>query len=228
MTSMSKPVSFAAPRQATQGLPGWLARRTWLRALPLAAATLVGCAPADKPRSRSLDVSGARYGLDFHLQDPQGAERSLADFRGKVVLLFFGFVQCADVCPMALYRNAEVLRLLGDDGRRLQGLFVTLDPERDTPELVKAYAENFHPSFVGLRADLPRTRDTAEHFKVYFRKVSTSGGYTLDHSSLTYVYDASGALRLAASTTMTVRELADDLAPLLATAPQGASAAAGG
>ncbi len=178
----------------------------------------MACSPSPAPRSRSLDVSGARYGLDFHLQDPQGPERSLADFRGKVVLLFFGFVQCADVCPTALFRNAEVLRLLGDDGSRVQGLFVTLDPERDTPDILKAYAAAFHPSFVGLRADLPRTQETAKHFKVFFRKVpSTSGGYTLDHSAVTYVYDASGAAAPGpASTTMTAREVADDVARLLA------------
>ena len=173
-------------------------------------------------------MSGAKYGLDFHLQDTEGRERSLADFRGKVVLLFFGFVQCADVCPAALLRGAEVLRLLGDDGSRIQGLFVTLDPDRDTPETLKAYTEAFHTSFVGLRADPQRTKETAEHFKVFFRKVPSGGSYTLEHTAITYVYDATGKLRLAMRSEVTARDVADDVAALLpAPAARSASAAAG-
>mgnify|MGYP003738788489 CR=1 FL=1 len=181
---------------------------------------MLGCAPTERPQSRALDISGANYGLDFHLWDPQGHERSLSDFRGKVVMLFFGFVQCADVCPAAMYRGAEALKLLGDDGSRVQGLFVTLDPERDTAEIVKAYAEVFHPSFVGLRADLQRTQETAKHFKVYFRKVPGGGGsYSLDHTAITYVYDPAGRLRLALRSEMSAQEVANDLARLLPAAP---------
>ncbi len=188
----------------------------------------MACSPSPAPRSRGLDVSGAPYGLDFRLQDPAGQERSLADYRGKVVMLFFGFVQCPDVCPTALFRGAEVLRLLGDDGSRVQGLFVTLDPERDTPDILKAYAAAFHPSFVGLRADLPRTQETAKHFKVFFRKVPANGSYTLDHSAVTYVYDATGHLRLALRAEMTAQEVADDIARLLpAAAARGTSAGVG-
>ncbi len=191
-----------------------ISRRAWLGVWP--AAALLGCSPAEKPQSRALDISGANYGLDFHLADPQGRERSLADFRGKVVMLFFGFVQCSDVCPAAMFRGAEALKLLGDDGSRVQGLFVTLDPERDTAEIVKAYAEVFHPSFVGLRADLQRTQETAKHFKVYFRKVPGGGGsYSLDHTAITYVYDPEGRLRLALRSEMTAQDVANDLARLL-------------
>ena len=157
-------------------------RRGWLACALAAPAALAlpGCAPQEAPRSRALDVSGASYATDFHLTDPQGHERSLADYRGKVVMLFFGFVQCPDVCPMALQRGAEVLRLLGDDGSRIQGLFVSLDPERDSAQTLLEYTAAFHPSFVGLRGDVQRTQETAAHFKVYYRKVKTKGVHTFE------------------------------------------------
>ena len=179
----------------------------------------------DKPRSRALDVSGADYGRDFHLTDPQGHERSLADYRGKVVMLFFGFVQCPDVCPMALQRGAEVLSLLGDDGRRIQGLFISLDPERDSAQTLQEYTAAFHPSFVGLRGDAQRTKQTADHFKVYYRKLPFAGSYTLEHSAFTYVYDTAGKLRLALRAELSAREAADEVATLLPTAAASAAAA---
>lgn len=202
-------------------------RRAWLGLWP--ALALAACSPSAPPTARALDISGANYGLDFHLFDGQGRERSLADFRGKVVMIFFGFVQCSDVCPAAMFRGAEALKLLGDDGSRIQGLFVTLDPERDTAEIVKAYAEVFHPSFVGLRADLPRTKETAQHFKVFFRKVPGSGGnYSLDHTAVTYVYDPAGQLRLALRAEMTPQNVADELARLLPAAAAPARSASAG
>ena len=200
-----------APRACAWTRRGWLTQV--LAATP--AFSLLGCAPQDKPRSRALDVSGAAYGRDFRLTDPQGRERSLADYRGKVVMLFFGFVQCPDVCPTALLRGAQVLELLGDDGRRVQGLFVSLDPERDSAEIVQAYATAFHPSFVGLRADLQRTQETADHFKVYFCKVASGGSYTLEHTAITYVYDPAGSLRLALRAELSAREVAESVAPLM-------------
>lgn len=213
-----------APSSRSRGATGRVAphicaltRRGWLTQVFAAAPALplLGCTPQDKPRSRALDISGAAYGRDFRLTDPQGHERSLADYRGKVVMLFFGFVQCPDVCPTALLRGAQVLELLGDDGSRVQGLFVSLDPERDSAEIVHAYATAFHPSFVGLRGDLQRTQATADHFKVYFRKVASGGSYTLEHTAITYVYDPAGNLRLALRTELNAREVADDVAPLL-------------
>jgi protein SCO1/2 len=223
-----------APSPRCRGAAGWAApgrraqvtRRAWLaRALAAPPAlALLGCAPQEAPRSRALDVSGASYGLDFRLTDPQGHERSLADYRGKVVMLFFGFVQCPDVCPMALQRGAEVLRLLGDDGSRIQGLFVSLDPERDSAQTLREYTAAFHPSFVGLRGDVQRTQQTAEHFKVYYRKVPFAGSYTLEHSAMTYVYDPAGKLRLALRAELSAREAAADVAPLL---PAAAGPAAG-
>jgi protein SCO1/2 len=192
-------------------------RRAWLAGLA-AAAMLWGCAPDDKPSPNSLDITGANYGKDFHLTDAKGHVRTVADFRGKVVLLFFGFTQCPDVCPTALASAVEVLQTLGDDGSKVQVLFVSLDPERDTPDILQAYVSSFHPSFIGLRTDLAGTTDTAAYFKVYFRKVPMGGSYTLDHSAITYVFDKTGQLRLASQPGQLSARLAQDVRQLL-TAP---------
>ena len=201
-------------------------RRAWL-AVVLAAGTLglAACSPRDEPPLRGLDITGAPYGLDFRLTDAQGRERTLADFRGKVVLLFFGFVQCPDVCPTAMLRAVEVLALLGDDGSRVQALFVTVDPERDTPETLQAYTAAFHPSFLGLRGDLVRTRETADHFKVFYRKVPSAGSYTMDHTATSYAFDPAGRLRLAFTPGMSAKDVADDVAVLLKTTPAASPAA---
>lgn len=191
-------------------------RRAWLAGL-VAAAMLWGCAPDDKPSPNSLDITGANYGKDFHLTDAKGHVRTVADFRGKVVLLFFGFTQCPDVCPTALASAVEVLQTLGDDGSKVQVLFVSLDPERDTPDILQAYVSSFHPSFIGLSADMARTAETAQHFKVFYRKVPMGGSYTLDHSAITYVYDTVGQLRLAAKPGQPGVKLAEDVRQLLAT-----------
>jgi len=190
-------------------------RRAWLGACAVAALSW-GCSPDGKPSPNSLDITGASYGKDFRLTDAQGRERSLADFRGKVVMLFFGFTQCSDVCPTALAAAAEVLQILGDDGSRVQVLFVSLDPERDTPVILQAYVTSFHPSFIGLRGDLARTAETAEHFKVFYRKVTMGGSYTLDHSAITYVFDTAGQLRLASRPGQAAAKLAEDVRQLLA------------
>jgi protein SCO1/2 len=180
-------------------------------------ACLLAVAGCRKPAAafHGIDVTGADYGSDFRLNDPEGRKRTLADFKGKAVMMFFGFTQCPDVCPTALARAAEVKRLLGADGERLQVLFVTLDPERDKPEVLKAYTAAFDPSFIGLYADAPRTAETAQHFKVYFKKVPTGNSYTLDHSALSYVYDPSGRLRLVLRHEQSTQEYADDLRQLL-------------
>jgi protein SCO1/2 len=150
------------------------------------------------------------------LTDAQGQERTLADFRGKVVLLFFGFTQCPDICPTALASALEVLQILGDDGSKVQVLFVSLDPERDTPDVLKSFVSSFHPSFVGLRADTAHTRATAEHFKVFYRKAPLAGSYTIDHSAITYVFDKTGHVRLASRPGQLPQRLADDVRRLLA------------
>ena len=185
----------------------------------LVAYTLLvaGCLRADDGAVafRGLDLTGAPYGQDFRLIAPDGRERTLADFRGKAVLLYFGFTQCPDVCPTALIRAAEAKRLLGPLGERLQVIFVTIDPERDVAVVLRDYTAAFDPTFLGLHGDAQSTRETAEHFKVYFRKVPTGGSYTMDHSTLSYAFDPQGRLRLALRHEQNAQDYAHDLRLLL-------------
>lgn len=169
----------------------------------------------DRPAFRGLDLTGASYGRDFRLTDPDGRERTLADFKGRAVLLYFGFTQCPDVCPTALTRAAEAKQLLGSEGERLQVIFVTIDPERDLPAVLKGYTAAFDPTFLGLYGDAERTRQTAEHFKVYYKKVPTGGSYTMDHSTLSYAFDPLGRLRLALRHEQNAQDYAHDLRLLL-------------
>jgi protein SCO1/2 len=194
-----------------------LARRPVLAAALFAALGVLPVAGCGKRNAsfHSIDVTGASYARDFKLLDPAGRERTLADFRGKVVLVFFGFTQCPDVCPTALTRAVEVMRLLGDDASRLQVIFVTVDPERDKPDLLRAYTEAFHPSFLGLHGDLERTAAVASEFRVIYQKVPTGSSYTMDHTALSYVFDGTGRLRLAVRHGETAREVADDVVHLL-------------
>jgi protein SCO1/2 len=168
--------------------------------LALAAGTLfalVGCSE-DKPKFNAIDVTGAEYARDFQLTDHNGQLRSLKDFKGKVVVLFFGYTQCPDVCPTSMAELAEVKKLLGPQGDKLQGLFVTLDPERDKPEMLKAYMTNFDPSFLALYTSVDKLPEVAKDFKIYYKKVDgpTPTSYTLDHSAGSYVFDPQGHLRL--------------------------------
>lgn len=196
--------------------------RAWARALAAGWLLILlvlasGCQDntAGVSRFHGLDLTGASYGRDFRLLDAQGRERSLADFRGKVVLLYFGFTQCPDVCPTALSRAAEVKKLLGAEGERLQVIFVTIDPERDTPQVIQPYVAAFDPSFLGLYGDAQRTRETAAEFKVFYQKVPTGGSYTMDHSTLSYVFDPQGRLRLALRHEQNAQDYAHDLRLLL-------------
>ena len=144
----------------------------------LSACDQLGQATGQQPSFRGIDITGAPYGRDFRLTDVDGQERTLADYRGKLVLLYFGFVQCPDVCPTALTRAVETKRLLGPDGDQLQVIFVTVDPERDTPEILREYMAAFDPSFVALRGDAQRLKETAAEFKVFYRQVPTGSSYT--------------------------------------------------
>jgi len=192
-----------------------LLRRVFLRAsLACCALPLAGCS-GDGPRFHNIDISGASYGRDFELLDPDGNTRRLADFRGKAVMLFFGFIYCPDVCPTALLRAAAVRRLLGTDGERLQIIFVTLDPERDLPEILREYSAVFEADVLGLYATPEKIRETADAFRIYFRKVPTGGGYTIDHTATSYVYDPEGRLRLAVPHKSTAESIASDVALLL-------------
>ena len=185
----------------------------------LAGATgtfLASCSDA-KPQFRSVDITGADYAKDFQLTDHNGQPRSLKDFQGKVVVLFFGFTQCPDVCPTSMAELAQVKKLLGKDGDKVQGLFVTVDPERDTPEVLKAYMANFDPSFLALRGTPEQLAATAKDFKVYYKKVEgkTPTSYTMDHSAASYVYDTQGRLRLYTRYGTGAEALASDIRLLL-------------
>lgn len=184
-------------------------------------ATLTTLAACDKvlPASfNGVDITGARYAQDFRLTDTDGHERTLADFKGKAVMMFFGFTQCPDVCPTALVRAAEIKRLLGADGERLQVIFVTVDPERDLPVVLKAYTQAFDPSFIGLYGDMQRTSETAKDFKVFYKKVPTGSSYTMDHSAFSYVFDPKGKIRLVLRHEQSAEECAQDLRQILQTA----------
>jgi protein SCO1/2 len=177
-------------------------RRLWC--ILALAALLAGCekpgtAPgAAAPSFRGVDVTGAEYARSFSLPDPDGKTRTLADFKGKVTVVFFGYTQCPDVCPTTMAELAQVKKSLGADGERLQGVFISVDPERDTPALLKAYMGSFDPSFVALRGTADQVAATAKEFKVFYAKVpgKTEGSYTMDHTAGSYVFDPSGKLRL--------------------------------
>lgn len=164
----------------------------------VAALSLSGCDRASTPSFKGIDITGADYARELSLTDPDGQRRSLAEFKGRAVVVFFGFTQCPDVCPTTLVELAAVKKQLGADGERVQGLFVTVDPERDTPELLKAYVDNFNAGFVALRGSPEETLATAKHFKVFFAKVpgKTEGSYTIDHTAGAYLFDPEGRVRL--------------------------------
>ncbi|KGD94170.1 photosynthetic protein synthase I [Achromobacter sp. RTa] len=186
-------------------------RRLLLSSLALLA--LAGCGP-EAPKLHGMDLSGMPDG-DFQLQDTDGQPRRLADYRGHPVMLFFGFTQCPDICPTALTRAVEIKGLLGADAAKLRVLFITVDPERDTPEILRAYTQAFDPGFIGLRGDAQQTRAAAQSFKVFYQKVPTGSSYTMDHTALTYVIDAEGKLRIALRHQQTAQECADDLRTVL-------------
>lgn len=167
----------------------------------------------------SIDITGADYAKDFALTDHNGKPRTLADFRGKIVMMFFGYTQCPDVCPTSMTEMVAIKKLLGPDGDKLQGLFVTVDPERDKPEMLKAYMENFDPTFLALYATPEKTAAVAKDYKVYYKKVPgpTPTSYTMDHTAGSYVYDTQGHLRLFTRYGMGVEKIADDLRLLLRT-----------
>ncbi|MBL8327686.1 MAG: SCO family protein [Rubrivivax sp.] len=155
-------------------------------------------APPPSSAFKGIDITGADYAKTLELTDAEGKARTLADFKGKVTVVFFGFTQCPDVCPTTMAELAEVKKRLGPDGERIAGIFVTVDPDRDTPELLKAYVGSFDPSFVGLRGNAEQTAATAKHFKVFYAKVPgrTEGSYTIDHTAGSYLFDAQGRVRV--------------------------------
>jgi protein SCO1/2 len=173
---------------------------------------------------RSTDISGVEWGSDFRLTDHKQQARSLADFKGKVVLLFFGYTHCPDACPIAMANMARVIDQLGPDGQRLQGLFVTVDPERDTAPVLASYLSAFHPSFLGLYADQATTSALAKEFKTFYAAEPAEqdghdhvhDNYIVGHSSGIYAFDTQGRLRLYVSNEKSIDDITRDVATLLA------------
>ncbi|MCM5571704.1 SCO family protein [Burkholderiaceae bacterium FT117] len=189
-------------------------------ALAAAALLVAGLAGCDRggPKFHNTDVTGSGIAKDgFTLTDHTGATRTLADYRGKVVVMFFGFTHCPDVCPTTMVETAEAMKLLGPKAERVQVLFVTVDPERDTPEMLAKYVPAFHPRFVGLWGDPETIARTAKDFKVFYQKgqQSSSGSYSIDHTAGSYVFDTEGRLRLFTRYGVGAQALADDISQLL-------------
>lgn len=196
-------------RTAAQWLAGALA-------VTLTTGVLTACSP-DKLQFKSIDLTGADYAQGFSLADHNGQLRTLKDFAGKIVVVFFGYTQCPDVCPTTLAEMAQIKQLLGPDGDKLQAIFITVDPERDSPEVLKAYMGNFDPTFLALRPSLDQLPEVAKDFKVYYKKVDgkTPGSYTMDHSAGSYIFDAKGRIRLYSRYGGGAEALASDIRLLL-------------
>lgn len=191
-------------------------RRTALLSLAGTAALLAGCAES-KPQFKAVDITGADYARDFALPDVDGKPRGIKDFAGKAVVVFFGYTQCPDACPTTLTEIAQAKKLLGPDGDKVQGVLITVDPERDTPEVLKAYVGNFGADFVALRGTPEQTAAIAKDFKVFYKKTEGKqpGRYFMDHSAASYIYDPQGKLRLYSRYGTGPQALADDLRLLL-------------
>jgi protein SCO1/2 len=183
------------------------------------ALLLAACSKTDAPQQKfsSVDITGAPWGKDFHLTDHHGQARSVADFKGKAVVLFFGYTNCPDMCPMTMYKLATAVKKLGKDAERVQVLFVTLDPKRDTPEVLKQYVPAFHPTFLGMIGDEQTIDQTTKEFKVFYKhqKPDASGFYTVDHMGPAFVFDPQGRLRLFISDQHSADMVAEDLRTLL-------------
>ena len=167
------------------------------------------------PKFKSTDITGVDYGKTLELADTSGRVRHLDDFRGKAVVLFFGFTHCPDVCPTTLADLAGVMKALGPQADRVQVLFVTVDPERDTPQALDQYVHAFDKRFIALRGDPAATERVAKEFKIYYEKRRQGDTYTVDHSAQSYVIDPQGRLRLLVRQDGLAADLPDDLRTLL-------------
>ena len=190
-----------------------------LRTCCIAALLLILTACSPKPEFKNIDITGGTaFGKDFSLVDPDGKVRTLADFKGKVVVMFFGYTQCPDVCPTTLTEMQQVMTILGPQSDKVQVLFVTVDPQRDTAAILKQYVPAFDPRFLGLRpADDAALEKVAKDFKIYYKKVPgvSSGSYTMDHTAGSYAFDPDGRLRLYIKHAQGPETLAHDLKELL-------------
>jgi protein SCO1/2 len=183
----------------------------------LLIASMLGCSP--KPSFKNVDITGSTaFGNNFSLLDSNGNTKTMADYKGKVVVVFFGFTQCPDVCPTTLTEMDEALKLLGPKADKVQVIFITVDPERDTASVLAQYVPSFNPRFVGLRpADEAGLEKVAKDFRIYYKKVpgSKPGSYTMDHSAGSYVLDQNGQLRLYIKHAQGPEVLAHDLKNIL-------------
>jgi protein SCO1 len=196
-------------------------RRLLLAGAGLPVAWLAACdrgVPGlGAPAYKGIDITGADYARDFDLPDTEGRRRRIGDFAGQVVVVFFGFTHCPDVCPTTLLELAAVKKQLGADGERVQGVFITVDPERDTAPLLKAYVDNFGSGFVALRGTLEETAAVAKHFKVFYAKSpgKAEGSYSMDHTAASFVFDTRGKIRLYSRYGSGAEALAHDIRLLL-------------
>ena len=187
-------------------------------AIALTALTLAACGRGDiRTQFVTSDVTGAAWGRDFHLIDQNRVRRSVADYRGRVLLVFFGYTHCPDECPTTLAKMAQAVDRLGPEGRRIQGLFVSMDPERDTPPVLARYVAAFHSTFVGLTGNEATIAETAREFRVTYdpRTPDENGVYLADHTAVIFVFDESGRLRLLVPGTAAVDTIVHDLDLLL-------------
>ena len=190
------------------------------RRVALAALSLVGlvACSAEKAAFKGIDITGAESARQLAMPDASGKPRMLTEFKGKVVVVFFGYTQCPDVCPTTLAEIAEVRTRLGADGAKVQPILVSVDPERDTPEVLSAYAASFGRDVVALRGSLEQTRAAAKEFKVFYAKVpgKSEGSYTMDHTAGSYVFDTQGRVRLFVRHGGGAEAMASDIKQLLA------------
>lgn len=202
-----------------------MTRRGFALVLACMVAAMLAACGSSRTKFTGTDVTGASFGRDFELSDQNGARRTLADFRGKVVVLFFGYTHCPDVCPTTMAELAQVMHDLGNDAKRVQVLFVTVDPERDTRELLARYVPAFDPTFLGLRGDAQQTERVTKEFKILVQKNAGSSpeNYSVDHSAGTYIFDPEGRLRVYVSYGQGPEVFLHDIRALLKDSP-GASA----
>jgi protein SCO1/2 len=192
-------------------------RRLMAAAVSLAfAAALAGCGEKQAEFLGS-DISGTHLGKDMALQDTDGKPHTLSDYKGKVVVVFFGYTQCPDVCPTSMATLGEAMEQLGDDAGKVQVLMISVDPERDTPEILKAYVSAFNPDFVGLRGTPDELSATAKSFKAYYAKVAGTapGQYAMDHAASFYLFDKDGEVRALINSNAPAADIVHDIRQLL-------------
>ncbi|KUG41987.1 Sco1/SenC protein [Pseudomonas savastanoi pv. nerii] len=217
----SRPLNVSEPTrltlQGTQDMTYQPTRREVVTGLSLLSlGLLTGCGNSNAlPFKHGKDMSNEIVGRNFRLKDAQGNVKTLSSFRGLMPMIFFGFTQCPAICPTALARAAQIRKLMGEEGKTLQVVFITLDPERDTPEVIDAYVKAFDPTFVALSGTLEETAAAAKEFGVFFEKVPLGDTYTISHTATSYVYDTRGVLRLGLSHRLSAQQCTEDLLTLM-------------